>query len=217
MNNIKTFIIYCSAGASRVINFYSIKENLNNYKPQKVIYDGERVNIIEILRDLFGDNLILFNKKSISYNPKRIHSSTSDFIEKVLNANSSDYLLCFGDKILKKSLIDKYKKRLINFHPALLPSFKGLLAINQALEYKVSLIGNTAHFIDEGVDTGQIILQTAMLTEDYEDYEDILEMQFPMLKMVLRDILNYKINDDDLLKEISKRSKKLLIPKKCKV
>ena len=174
----KTFIIYCSEGASRVIKFYSFEENLANYKPQKVIYDGERLNVISPLQNLFGDDLIIFNKNSKSFNPKRIHNSTSEFIETKLIEYSVDYLLCFGNKILKKSLIDKYNKRLINFHPALLPSFKGLLSINQALDYGVSIIGNTTHFIDEGIDTGKIILQTAMLTEDFEDYEDVLEMQF---------------------------------------
>jgi|TARA_B110000908_G_C10208711_1_gene429090 phosphoribosylglycinamide formyltransferase-1 len=218
MNKIpKTFAIYCSEGASRVIKFYSFEENLVNYKPQKVIYDGERFNIINTLQNLFGEDLIILDKSSKLFNPKRIHNSTSEFIETKLIEYSIDYLLCFGDKILKKSLIDKFSKRLINFHPALLPSFKGLLSINQAFDYGVSIIGNTAHFIDEGIDTGKIILQTAMLNEDFDDYEDVLEMQFPMIKMILRDVLYYDIKQTDIMKELSNRNKRLLIPKKCKL
>ena len=211
----KTFAIYCSEGASRVIKFYSFEENLVQYKPQKVIYDGEIINVISTLQNLFGEDLILFNKNSKLFNPKRIHNSTSEFIETKLIEYSIDYLLCFGDKILKESLIDKYSKRLINFHPALLPSFKGLLSINQALDYGVSILGNTAHFIDKGIDTGKIIIQTAMLSADFEDYEDVLEMQFPMIKMILRDVLNYDINQTDIVKELSNRNKSLLLPKKC--
>ena len=213
----KTFAIYCSEGASRVIKFYSFEENLVNYRPQKVIYDGERFNVINTLQNLFGEDLIIFDRSSKLFNPKRIHNLTSEFIETKLIEHSIDYLLCFGDKILKKSLVDKFSKRLINFHPALLPSFKGLLSINQAFDYGASIIGNTAHFIDEGIDTGEIILQTAMLTEDFDDYEDVLEMQFPMIKMILRDVLNYNIIEADLMKELSNRNKKLLMPRKCKL
>jgi phosphoribosylglycinamide formyltransferase-1 len=211
----KSFAIYCSEGASRVIKFYSFEENLINYKPVKVIYDGERLIVIKTLRNLFGKDLIIFDRNSKFFNPKRIHNSTSEFIETKLTEHSIDYLLCFGDKILKKSLIDKFRNRLINFHPALLPSFKGLLSINQALNSGVSIIGNTAHFIDEGIDSGKIILQTAMLTEDFIDFEDVLELQFPMIKMILRDVLNYDIRQIEVMKEISKRKKTILIPKKC--
>lgn len=211
----KKFAIYCSEGASRVIKFYSFEENLTNYKPQKVIYDGERLDVINLLQNLFEEDLILFDRSSKLFNPERIHNSTSQFIETKLIEYSIDYLLCFGNKILKKSLIDKFKKRLINFHPALLPSFKGLLSINQAFDYGVPIIGNSAHFIDEGIDTGKIILQTAMLTEDFDDYEDVLEMQFPMIKMILRDVLNYDIKQKEIMKELSNRKKRLLIPKKC--
>jgi len=217
MNNKKTFVIYCSDGASRVIKFYSFRDNLNKYKPRKIIYDGERDDVVQILDDLFGNDLIVFNKSSISFNPKRIHNSTSEFIHSILDNFSIDYLLCFGDKILKKGLVEEYSNKLINFHPALLPSFKGLLAINQALDYETTIIGNTAHYIDQGIDTGKIIIQTAMLTEDFEDYEDVLEMQFPMIKMILRDILYFDIDEGDIMNELSDRKKRILISKKCKL
>jgi len=124
-------------------------------------------------------------------------------------------LLCFGDKILKKGLVESYKNRLINFHPSILPSFKGLSAIDQANTFGVDFLGNTAHFIDEGIDTGKIIVQTAMLQEDFECYEDVLELQFPMIKIILRDILNYKVSEDDILRELVNRKKPFLIPSKC--
>lgn len=213
----KTFCIYCSEGASRVIKFYSLEENLLNYRPYKLVYDGEREDVINTLNDMFGKDFIHFNKEVNTYDQKRIHNSTSQFIHKVLNDFSIEYLLCFGDKILKKEFIDKYVNKLINFHPSILPSFKGLKSIDQAINLRVSFIGNTAHFIDEGTDTGKIIIQTAMLEEDFEDYEDVLEMQFPMIKMILRDILNYNINEKGIMKELYNRKKKLLIPEKCNI
>lgn len=213
--NKKSFCIYCSEGASRVIKFYSVGENIKNYRPNKLVYDGEKEGVIKSLNEMFGDDLIIFNNNVKTYDPKRIHTSTSQFLHKTLDEFSIEHLLCFGGKILKKKFINSYRNKLINFHPAILPSFKGLLSINQALDSGVNFLGNTAHFIDEGIDTGKILIQSAMLTEEFEDYEDVLEMQFPMIKMILRDILNYEINDKDIMQELENRTKKMLIPQKC--
>jgi len=212
----KTFAIYCSGGASRVIKFYSFNSNKSKYKPKKIIYDGNKTEVILKLNKLFKGDIVLFNRQLLSYKePNKIYKTTSEFIHRVLCEHNIDYTLCFGDKILKKELIGDYKERLINFHPALLPSFKGLYAIDKALEDNVSFIGNTAHFIDEGIDTGEIILQTVMLKEEFENYEDVLELQFPMIKMILRDFLHYEISDNEIFSEITNRKKKYLIPKKC--
>ncbi len=51
---------------------------------------------------------------------------------------------------------------MINVHPALLPAFPGLAAVEQALDYGVKVFGVTVHFVDEGVDTGPVILQRAV-------------------------------------------------------
>jgi phosphoribosylglycinamide formyltransferase-1 len=59
-------------------------------------------------------------------------------------------------------MIQHYKNRIINIHPSLLPAFQGKDAQNQALEYGVKITGCTTHFIDEGTDTGPIILQRAI-------------------------------------------------------
>lgn len=212
----KNFIIYCSGGASRVLKFYSNNQNLKLFKPQKVIYDGNNKETLNSLKIIFSDNLVIIDIESFSENEKkRINTTISNTILREMLENNTDYLLCFGNKILKKDLVVKFHKKIINFHPSLLPAFKGLNAIDMALSKNVSLIGNTAHFIDEKIDNGEIILQTAMLVEDYENYEHVLELQFPMIKMILRDILNFKITDNMVLAELSKRNKHYLIPKKC--
>lgn len=64
--------------------------------------------------------------------------------------------------ILSPKFIAAYKNRIINVHPSLLPSFAGLDAQTQALEYGVKIAGCTTHFIDEGTDTGPIIMQAAV-------------------------------------------------------
>ena len=206
-------MIYCSGSASRIRKFYSRKLNVTNYRPSKVIYDGGVGEIVDELTRIFEGDLIIFESTRLSrIEQEKIHTTTSNFIHDVLKSNSVDYLLCFGDKILKSKLIEDFRKKLINFHPSILPAFPGLYSIDQALKAEVAFLGNTAHFIDEGVDTGKIIVQTAMCREDYEEYEDVLELQFPMLKMILRDFLFYPVSNQELVAELHHREKAWLMP-----
>jgi phosphoribosylglycinamide formyltransferase-1 len=65
-------------------------------------------------------------------------------------------------QLLSPALIARFENRIINVHPALLPAFPGLDAIGQALDHGVRVTGVTVHFVDDGVDTGPIILQRAV-------------------------------------------------------
>jgi phosphoribosylglycinamide formyltransferase-1 len=65
-------------------------------------------------------------------------------------------------RVLKGGLLRAFAQRVVNIHPALLPSFPGLEAWKQALEYGVKFTGATVHFVDEGIDTGPIIAQRAV-------------------------------------------------------
>jgi phosphoribosylglycinamide formyltransferase-1 len=64
-------------------------------------------------------------------------------------------------ELLTPAFIRRFAGRIVNVHPALLPSFPGLGAIEQALEHGVKVVGVTVHFVDEGVDSGPIVLQEA--------------------------------------------------------
>ena len=70
-------------------------------------------------------------------------------------------LVCLAGfmRIVKGKLMEEYRGRMLNIHPALLPSFKGLDGARQALEYGVRFSGCTVHFVDEGIDSGPIIVQ----------------------------------------------------------
>jgi phosphoribosylglycinamide formyltransferase-1 len=65
-------------------------------------------------------------------------------------------------ELLSAGFVRRFPDRIVNVHPALLPSFPGLDAIGQALEHGVRVTGVTVHFVDEGVDSGPIILQAAV-------------------------------------------------------
>jgi phosphoribosylglycinamide formyltransferase-1 len=78
-------------------------------------------------------------------------------------------------RILSPLFVKAYKNRIINIHPALLPSFPGVNAAKQALDAGVKHTGVTVHFVDEGVDTGPIILQTVVPVLDDDTEESLLE------------------------------------------
>lgn len=76
-------------------------------------------------------------------------------------------------RILTGHFIRRWEHKIINIHPALLPSFKGLDAQGQAVDYGVKVAGCTVHFVDEGTDTGPIILQKVVPVLD-DDTEETL-------------------------------------------
>lgn len=82
-------------------------------------------------------------------------------------------LVCLAGfmRILSPYFIKEYKNRILNIHPALLPSFPGLHVQRKALEYGVKFSGCSVHFVEEGMDTGPIIIQGIVpaLDEDTED------------------------------------------------
>jgi len=74
-------------------------------------------------------------------------------------------------RILPSAIVKAFPGRIMNIHPALLPSFPGLHAQQQALEYGVKVSGCTVHFVDEGTDTGPIIIQRCIPVEEEDDEE----------------------------------------------
>jgi len=95
-------------------------------------------------------------------------------ILKVLEKYKVD-LVCLAGymKIVGPTLLSKYKGRMMNIHPALLPSFPGLHAQKQALEYGVKISGCSVHFVDEGTDTGPVIIQHAIPVEEGDTEETL--------------------------------------------
>jgi len=93
-------------------------------------------------------------------------------IIKTLEPHNIDLIALAGFmRILSPLFVKHYKNKILNIHPALLPSFPGIHAARQALEYGVKFTGCTVHFVDEGVDTGPIIQQSVVevLEDDTED------------------------------------------------
>ncbi len=103
---------------------------------------------------------------------------TREAFDKALIAELVDRrvdLVCLAGfmRVLGSAFVLHFRGRLLNIHPALLPAFPGLHAQRQALAHGVKVAGATVHFVDEGVDTGPIVLQAAVPVLD-DDTEETL-------------------------------------------
>lgn len=97
-------------------------------------------------------------------------------IIKTLEEKKIDLVVLAGYmRIISPYFIRMYKNRIINIHPALLPSFPGLHAQKQAIRNGVKISGCTVHFVDEGVDSGPIILQKAVQVSADDTEESLAE------------------------------------------
>ncbi len=82
---------------------------------------------------------------------------------KTLQENNVEWLVLAGYmRLIGHTLLSAFPSKIINIHPSLLPSFPGKDAIGQAMDHGVKVTGVTVHFVDEGMDTGKIIMQKAV-------------------------------------------------------
>ena len=104
----------------------------------------------------------------------RLAPGEEERIVSILDEMGVDLVFLAGFmRILKGPLLDRFPNKILNVHPSLLPSFKGLEAQRQALEYGVKIAGCTVHFVDKSVDGGPIILQAAVPVENDDDFDSL--------------------------------------------
>ena len=95
-------------------------------------------------------------------------------INLVLSQHEIDYIFLAGwMPIVGSTLLKKHSNKIINIHPSLLPSFKGLDALDQALDYGVKITGITTHFVDKSIDGGGIILQKHVYVDEEDDFQSL--------------------------------------------
>ena len=95
---------------------------------------------------------------------------------KMLKENGVDLVILAGFmRIITPAFLKTFPGRIMNIHPALLPSFPGLHGQKQAVDYGVKFSGCTVHFVDEGVDTGPIIIQSVVQVFDNDTEETLAE------------------------------------------
>lgn len=120
------------------------------------------------LKDFFVEHNIeyyVLDFDNIATERNKKNEYLSDFMLKLFQIYNIDYCFSFGNHLLKGKLLEVYKYRIINFHPALLPRYKGMGAFDLMIKNSERFLGNTVHFIDSGIDTGPIIIQNVMLAD----------------------------------------------------
>ncbi|MCV0392543.1 MAG: phosphoribosylglycinamide formyltransferase [Nitrosopumilus sp.] len=112
---------------------------------------------------------------------KGFKGTREEYDEKIISALSKNGvtpkngLVCLAGfmRIISPKFVKKYKNRIINIHPALLPAFPGLDSQKQALEYGTKYSGCTVHFVDSGMDTGPIIIQAVVKVKENDTEESL--------------------------------------------
>jgi phosphoribosylglycinamide formyltransferase 1 len=102
-------------------------------------------------------------------------------------------------QLLSDAFLARFPDRVINVHPALLPAFPGLAAVEQAIAYGVKVFGVTVHFVDGGVDSGPVILQRALELPEARDPASVLERLHPIehellpeaVRLIARDAVSF--------------------------
>ncbi len=171
MVTIKRIIVL---GSGRGSNFQAlIDAERKNLFPGRIITfitDNPNAHAIERARKgeipFFIIDFSLFHNKN-QYEEKLLETMLSCAPDLIVLAG---YMRIVGEKIVKQ-----FKNHLINIHPALLPSFPGLNAQLQAIEYGVRITGCTIHFVTEEMDAGPIILQKEVYVDENENVESLAE------------------------------------------
>jgi phosphoribosylglycinamide formyltransferase 1 len=163
---------------------------IKNVKPAVVLSNTTEAVGLNLALEKFGISTEIMPSKGLKgweYDKKVVS------ILKKYDVTSENGLICLAgfNRIFSAEFVTEYSMRILNIHPALLPSFPGLNAQKQAIEYGVKVSGCTVHFVDQGLDSGPIILQRAVkvldsdteaelsariLREEHEVYPEVVRL-----------------------------------------
>lgn len=160
--------------SGRGSNFQAIVNAINDGKikaePVLLVSDKEDAMALQRAREMSMDALFM---------DPGAHSTMGEYYSSIASEMESKgvglIVLAGFMRIVGKPLLDAYRMKVMNIHPALLPSFPGLHGHGDALSYGVKLSGCTVHFVDEGMDTGPVIIQAAVPLYDGDTEDELSE------------------------------------------
>ena len=155
----KKIVVFSSGNGSNFQNIVE-KSNKNNYKVTLLFCDRKNAKVIQRAKNL-----------SIPFMYLSIIKEKKNFNKKIicmLDEQKPDLIVLAGYmKLLDKSIINKWENKIINIHPSLLPKFPGANAIENAFMNHERKFGITIHFVDENMDTGEIIFKKSFVPTNY--------------------------------------------------
>jgi len=158
--------------SGRGSNLQAIINSIENKKINAVIAvvisDVQNALALEIARE--------HGIKTLFVDPSKF-KTREDFDQNIIEIIKREQatLICLAGfmRVLSETFVQRFKSRIMNIHPSLLPSFPGLKAQNKALDAGVKFSGCTVHFLDEGIDTGPIICQAVVPVLDDDTVENL--------------------------------------------
>lgn len=180
----KKFAFYVSGGANTLKKFFAQIED-NRIKEQIVVIISDNPDDFELAEILDKFDAKLFYFDLTLYEKEKQNNELSNFILNKYLDFSVDFGFIFGGRILNGDLLTTYKNKIINFHPAILPAFKGIKAIDKALNANAFLLGNSAHIVVDKVDSGAVIMQNILHSSKFKNYSDVLDNQIKMLYQII--------------------------------
>ena len=177
----KKFAIYAYGKCTRIRKALTIYTELVGQISFVIIDESEDIEIKKYFTSI-GIDYYCFDYMTVDKKEDR-NLLLSDYILELLNSYRIDYCLSFGAHILKGELLKQYNYKLINFHPGIIPEVIGLHVIDKAIKEGKRYIGNTVHFIDQGVDSGPIIMQNLILADCFSErgYDLYLDAQIELI------------------------------------
>ncbi|MDD4364015.1 MAG: phosphoribosylglycinamide formyltransferase [Atribacterota bacterium] len=154
---IKIAVLVSGRGTNLQAIINAIKKGRIDGEIQVVISDNPKARA---LKRALCENIPAIVVPFKQYNNKEIYEN--ELLNNLKKFQLDLIVLAGYMRLLGPDIIKQYHYRIINVHPALLPAFPGLHAQRQALNYGVKISGCTVHFVDEGIDSGSIILQKAV-------------------------------------------------------
>jgi phosphoribosylglycinamide formyltransferase-1 len=155
--------------------------------------DGEIVVLISDKADAYALERAKENGISTEVVPPKEFENREKMDERIIeilkSKNVNLVVLAGYMRILTHGLIEAFRHKMINIHPALLPSFPGLDGQVQAFEHGVKVSGCTVHFVDEGTDTGPIIEQTCVRIDECKDAHEVAEKILPLEHQTMRKVV----------------------------
>jgi phosphoribosylglycinamide formyltransferase-1 len=168
-------ILISGRGSNMEAILKSIKKGKVPIKPAVVISNKPDARGIKIAQKL-GIKTEIIESAGITGANWEYDSKIVAVLEKY-GVTPRNGLVCLAGfmRILSPEFIRHFKGKIMNIHPAILPSFPGLHSQKQAVDYGVKYSGCTVHFVDEGVDTGPIILQSIVKVKDGDTEKSLSE------------------------------------------
>ena len=170
---LKLAILISGRGSNMKAILRAVKKQNIPIEPVVVISNKPSAKGLGIARK-YGVKTEIVESKGFQGNRWEYDQKIMDVLTKY-GITSKNCLICLAGfmRILSPEFIKKYKNCILNIHPAILPAFPGLDAQKQAINYGVKYSGCTVHFVDDGVDTGPIIVQ-ALVRVKNDDTEEAL-------------------------------------------